>query len=101
MTTAVTSYVLVCDNGFLGNSITDEERAQMFPELSGVTEDELTAIKDLPFLMYDHYIGESFFLDTEVYVVSESGTMWAFEVTDTLEATALLPGGSIIVLSYL
>ena len=36
-----------------------------------------------------------------LYVVSESGTMWVFEVTDTLEATALLPGGSIIVPSYL
>ncbi len=36
-----------------------------------------------------------------LYVVSESGTKWAFEVTDTLEATALLPGGSIIVPSYL
>ena len=36
-----------------------------------------------------------------VYVVSESGPKWAFEVTDTLEATTLLPGGSIIVLSYL
>jgi len=36
-----------------------------------------------------------------MYVVSESGTMWVFEVTDTLEATALLPGGSIIVPSYL
>ena len=38
---------------------------------------------------------------TFVYVVSESGTKWAFEVTDTLEATALLPGDSIIVLSFL
>ena len=37
----------------------------------------------------------------EVYVVSESGTKWAFEVEDTLETTTLLPGGSIIVLSYL
>ena len=36
----------------------------------------------------------------DVYVVSESGTKWAFEVTDTLEATTLLPGGSIIVLSF-
>jgi len=35
-----------------------------------------------------------------VYVVSESGTKWAFEVTDTLETTTLLPGGSIIVLSF-
>ncbi len=36
-----------------------------------------------------------------MYVVSESGTKWAFEVTNTLEATALLPGDSIIVPSYL
>ncbi len=36
-----------------------------------------------------------------LYVVSESGTKWAFEVTDTLETTALLPGDSIIVPSYL
>ena len=36
-----------------------------------------------------------------VYVVSESGTTGAFEVTDTLEAIALLPGGPIIVPSYL
>ena len=36
-----------------------------------------------------------------LYVVSKSGTMWVLEVTDTLEATALLPGGSIIVPSYL
>ena len=36
-----------------------------------------------------------------VYVVSESGTKWAFEVTDTLEATALPSGGPIIVPSYL
>jgi len=36
-----------------------------------------------------------------MYVVSKSGTMWVLEVTDTLEATALLPGGSIIVPSYL
>ena len=36
-----------------------------------------------------------------MYVVSESGIMWALEVTDTLEATALLPVGSIIVPSYL
>ncbi len=35
-----------------------------------------------------------------MYVVSESGTMWVFEVTKDLEATALLPGGSIIVPSY-
>ena len=35
-----------------------------------------------------------------VYVVSESGTKWAFEVTNTLEATTLLPGDSIIVLSF-
>ncbi len=34
---------------------------------------------------------------TYLYVVSESGPMWAFEVTDTLAATALLAGGSIIV----
>ena len=40
-------------------------------------------------------------LNQELYVVSESGPKWAFEVTDTLEATALLPGGSIIVPSYL
>jgi len=39
-------------------------------------------------------------LDIELYVVSESGTKWAFEVTDTLEATTLLPGDSIIVLSF-
>ena len=36
-----------------------------------------------------------------VYVVSEIESKWAFEVTNTLEATALLPGGSIIVPSYL
>ena len=51
------------------------------------------------------HIDKSYLLDDRggiyVYVVSESGTMWVFEVTDTLEATALLPGGSIIVLSYL
>jgi hypothetical protein len=35
-----------------------------------------------------------------LYVVSESGPKWVFEVTDTLEATALLPGDSIIVLSF-
>jgi hypothetical protein len=35
-----------------------------------------------------------------MYVVSESGPKWVFEVTDTLEATALLPGDSIIVLSF-
>jgi len=44
---------------------------------------------------------ESFNGKLRVYVVSESGTMWAFKVTDTLEATALFPGGSIIVPSYL
>ena len=37
----------------------------------------------------------------KVYVVSEIGTMWAFEVKDTLEDTAVLPSGSIIVFSYL
>jgi hypothetical protein len=36
-----------------------------------------------------------------VYVVSESGTMWALEVMDTLEATALLPSDSIIIPPYL
>jgi Flp pilus assembly protein CpaB len=35
-----------------------------------------------------------------MYIVSESGPNRAFEVTDTLEATALLPGDSIIVLSF-
>jgi len=35
-----------------------------------------------------------------LYVVSESGPKWTFEVTDTLEATTLLPGDSIIVLSF-
>ena len=37
-----------------------------------------------------------------VYVVSESGPKRrAFEITDALKATTLLPGGSIIVPSYL
>ena len=36
-----------------------------------------------------------------MYVVSESGPKWAFEVTDALEATTLLPGDSILVSSYL
>ncbi len=36
----------------------------------------------------------------EVYVVSESGTKWVFEVTNTLDATTLLPSDSIIVLSF-
>ena len=36
-----------------------------------------------------------------VYVVSESGTKWAFKLVDTLKATTLLPGGSIIVPSFL
>jgi hypothetical protein len=35
-----------------------------------------------------------------LYVVSESGPKRAFEVTDTLEATTLLPRDSIIVLSF-
>ena len=35
-----------------------------------------------------------------MYVVSESGPNRAFEVTSTLEATTLLPGGFIIVPSY-
>ena len=35
-----------------------------------------------------------------VYVVSESGPKRAFEVTNTLEATTLLPSDSIIVLSF-
>lgn len=36
-----------------------------------------------------------------MYVVSESGTVWPSEFTDTAEATALLPGGSIIIPSCL
>ena len=36
-----------------------------------------------------------------VYVVSESGPKWAFDVMDALKDTALLPGGSIVVPSYL
>jgi hypothetical protein len=35
-----------------------------------------------------------------MYVVSKSGPKWAFEVTNTLEATTLLLGDSIIVLSF-
>ena len=34
-----------------------------------------------------------------MYVVSESGTVRPLELVDTSEATALLPGGSIILLS--
>ena len=35
-------------------------------------------------------------IDPKVYVVSESGTVRPSELVDTLEAIALLPGGSIM-----
>ena len=38
---------------------------------------------------------------TKVYVVSNNGTNWAFEVMDASEANALLSDSSIIVPSYL
>lgn len=40
-------------------------------------------------------------LNMVMYVVSKSETIWPCELLDTLEATALLPNGFIIVPSYL
>ena len=50
---------------------------------------------------FERSIFQLMLYDKQLYVVSESGTMRAFEVMDTLEATALLPGSSIVVPSYL
>lgn len=53
--------IILTDSFNLGESITDEKRAQLFPEFSDVPASE-AEFPGFPFIMYDIYWGESFFL---------------------------------------